>query len=104
MEMKQVHSTMEDTNNQILYIIKRQRTLANSERAYMSIQAIYLNLHVMAKDDPTRNQIVPRMVETTLTANGMNGGGNDRGYTGIVHRNEREVGLYTRNTNDVQPD
>lgn len=56
--LKQINYGMEDINYQILDIIKRQRTSANTEPENMYIQAMYLTFQEMAKDDLTQKHIL----------------------------------------------
>lgn len=102
--MKQIHFEMEDSNNQILQIFKKQRTLANTERTYMFIQTMYLTFQVTAEDDPARKQVLQRMVETTFAVTATNGGEDHRAEIAREHRNEREVGIDSRITHDVRTD
>lgn len=45
--MKRINSSMEDYTKQMLDIIKFQRTSGESERTYITVQVMYLTLHVM---------------------------------------------------------
>lgn len=101
--MERIKYAMEEKNNQILDIKKRQRTLKSAERTYMSVQTMYLKLQVMAEYDTARKQILHYMVEGMFVANEVRIVHEERTQTRRwKDMNDRDVGDNTVNTRDVR--
>lgn len=70
MAMKPIYSSMKELNKKMLEMMKRKRTLGESELTYMSVQDVYLKLQVMEKENTVPQKIINCMVETRLEAHG----------------------------------
>lgn len=86
---KIIYSSMEESNKNMLEIMKRQRKSGDTERTDMSVQKMYLTLKVMDKDNTTQQKqkkIIESILKTTLR-------GGSGGRCGIEELDERDGGM-----------
>lgn len=66
MEKKIINSSMDDSHNQMLEMMKRQRPSGDTKITYITMQSMYQTLQVIDKYNPALEKIIEHMVQTTL--------------------------------------